>query len=443
MDGQTVDFTAGESRPTPVRVGAVDGPEIDWSPAPPVRVVESRAPRSMREIEPGVWVVDFGQNASGWIRLTDLGPAGHAHRRSTTASTSASTGTSRPPTSTPSDRASRRALRAARRGRSPDPVATSSSHATPSTDSSTRGSPRHGAPLDPASVTMQIVHTDLRRTGTFACSDDDLNRLHEIAEWSFRGNAVDVPTDCPTRERLAWTGDYQIFAPTATRLYDVLGFSRKWLRSVRDDQLDDGRIANFSPDGRRIKHHLDDQFAMMTGSAGWGDAIVAVPWELYESYGDDAGPRRELGRDGPLGRVGAREGAHRASPRAAQQHPKPEPFEEYLWDGTFHWGEWTEPKERDADGTPIDPIKQQPDGVVHGRQGRGRHRLPLPLDRDPRRGSRRSSATTTPPPATRAPPSGSGSPGRPPTCTHDGTHGRRHAGRATCGHCRSASSPKS
>ena len=95
-----------------------------------------------------------------------------------------------------------------------------------------------------------------------------------------------MPTDCPTRERLAWTGDYQVFAPTATRLYDVLGFSRKWLRSVRDDQLADGRIANFSPDGRRIKHHLDDQFAMMTGSAGWGDAIVAVPWELYESYGD-------------------------------------------------------------------------------------------------------------------------------------------------------------
>src|SRR5690606_13308116 len=122
-----------------------------------------------------------------------------------------------------------------------------------------------GAAPIPASLEMRIVHTDLARTGTFACSDDDLNRLHEIADWSFRGNAVDVPTDCPTRERLAWTGDYQVFAPTATRLYDVHGFSRKWLRSVRDDQLDDGRIPNFAPDGRRIKHNLDDQLAMMTG----------------------------------------------------------------------------------------------------------------------------------------------------------------------------------
>lgn len=98
---------------------------------------------------------------------------------------------------------------------------------------------------------MHVVHTDLRVAGGFACSDDDLNRLHEVARWSFRGNAVDVPTDCPTRERMGWTGDYQVFAPTAVRLYDVAGFTRKWLRSVRDDQLADGRIANFSPDGRR------------------------------------------------------------------------------------------------------------------------------------------------------------------------------------------------
>ena len=169
-----------------------------------------------------------------------------------------------------------------------------------------------------------------------------------------------MPTDCPTRERLAWTGDYQVFVSTATRLYDVDGFSRKWLRSVRDDQLDDGRIANFSPDGRRIKHHLDDQFAMMTGSAGWGDAIVAVPWELYESYGDE----QVLTENWPAmvrwvewALEQARTTRHHTRVHAS---PEPEPFEQYLWDGTFHWGEWTEPRERDADGNRIDPIKHNP-----------------------------------------------------------------------------------
>ena len=357
MDGQTVDFTAGEGDPVAVRLGAVDAPEIDWSPAPPVRVVQSRAPRSIREIEAGVWVVDFGQNASGWIRLSDLGPEG------TTTAIDYGEHVDLDGDLSTSHLDSERPGEPPVRFRQHDEVVAGTHSEVFEPRHTVHGFQyarltRHDAPLDPASITMQIVHTDLRRTGTFACSDDDLNRLHEIAEWSFRGNAVDVPTDCPTRERLAWTGDYQIFAPTATRLYDVLGFSRKWLRSVRDDQLDDGRIANFSPDGRRIKLHLDDQFAMMTGSAGWGDAIVAVPWELYESYGDEQVLSENW--DAMVRWVEWALGKARTERHHARAQHDAEPFEQYLWDGTFHWGEWTEPKERNADGTSIDPLKQNP-----------------------------------------------------------------------------------
>ena len=130
---------------------------------------------------------------------------------------------------------------------SPDRAATSSSRATPSTDSSTRGSHAdRPARSRRASRCRSCTPTCVAPEPSPAATTISTG-CTTIADWSFRGNAVDVPTDCPTRERLAWTGDYQIFAPTATRLYDVLGFSRKWLRSVRDDQLDDGRIANFSP----------------------------------------------------------------------------------------------------------------------------------------------------------------------------------------------------
>ncbi len=359
MDGQQVDFAAGEGEPFPVLVGVVEAPAIDWSPAPPVRVIETRKAQSVRNVEDGVWVVDFGQNVSGWLRLTHLGPEGTI----TGIDYGEHVGADGDLTTAHLD--------AERAGQPPvifvqhDEV-TSGAHTDVFEPRHTVHGfryariTRHGAALDPASVTMQVVHTDLPRTGTFACSDEDLNQLHAIADWSFRGNAVDVPTDCPTRERLAWTGDYQIFAPTATRLYDVLGFSRKWLRSVRDDQLDDGRIANFSPDGRRIKHHLDDQFAMMTGSAGWGDAIVAVPWELYESYGDEqvlAENWEAMVRWVEWALDQARTERHHAR---AQQTPQPEEFERYLWDGTFHWGEWAEPKERNADGVLIDPIKDNP-----------------------------------------------------------------------------------
>lgn len=360
MDGQTVDFSGGVHGSTPVRVGGVpDAPPIDWSPAPPVRIMESRVPASVLELRDGVWVVDFGQNASGWIRLTDLGAPGtrtvieYGEYLDAEGDLSTTHLDSKRPGSEDIVFVQRDEVIAGELGDVFEPRHTVHGFQYARIT-------RTGTPLDAASVTMQILHTDLTSAGTFASSDDDLNRLHEIARWSFRGNAVDVPTDCPTRERLAWTGDYAVFAPTATRLYDVLGFTRKWLRSVRDDQLDDGRIANFSPDGRRIKHHLGDQFAMMTGSAGWGDAIVSVPWEMYTAYGDRevlAENYDAMTRWVDWALSSARTARHHARVQAS---PEPEPFEEYLWDGTFHWGEWTEPRRRDADGNRIDPIAHDP-----------------------------------------------------------------------------------
>ncbi|WP_293989240.1 family 78 glycoside hydrolase catalytic domain [Streptomyces sp.] len=359
MDGQTTDFHAGPGAEQPVLVDQVEAPAIEWSPAPPVRVVASRPAQSVKQVQDGLWIADFGQNASGWITLSDLGPADtrtvidYGEHVGSDGDLTTSHLDSVRPGEGPIPFVQRDEVVSAGRGETFEPRHTVHGFGYARIR-------RDGAPLDPASITTRIVHTDLRRTGTFACSDDDLNRLHEIADWSFRGNAVDVPTDCPTRERLAWTGDYQVFAPTATRLYDVLGFSRKWLRSVRDDQLPDGRIANFSPDGRRIKHHLDDQFAMMTGSAGWGDAIIAVPWELYRSYGD-----RDILTENWEAMVRwvdwalhtARTTRHQSR---IERSPEPLPHEQYLWDGSFHWGEWTEPKAKAADGSRIDPIQTNP-----------------------------------------------------------------------------------
>ena len=131
-----------------------------------------------------------------------------------------------------------------------------------------------------------VVHTDLRRTGWFRCSDERLNRLHDITEWSFRDNACEIPTDCPQRERAGWTGDWQLFVPTGAFLYDVAGFSLKWLRDVAAEQLPDGRIINYSPDPLRQRMESTGLWQHMQGSSGWGDAIVMVPWEMWRAYGD-------------------------------------------------------------------------------------------------------------------------------------------------------------
>jgi alpha-L-rhamnosidase len=199
--------------------------------------------------------------------------------------------------------------------------------------------------LAPGDVEGVVVHTDLERTGTFTCSDERLNRLHDAAVWSFRGNAVDVPTDCPVRERAAWTGDWQIFVRTAAYLYDVAGFSEKWLRDVAASQWANGIIANQAPMPRGEGE--GGPIAFMNGSAGWGDAVTIVPWQLYTSYGD-----AEILRTMWPAMVrwiefvtGAATGARH--PDREARHPQPRAHDGYLWDTGWHFGEWLEPGEFD------------------------------------------------------------------------------------------------
>ncbi|MCX5085692.1 SDR family NAD(P)-dependent oxidoreductase [Streptomyces sp. NBC_00401] len=318
----------------------------------------------MTQLPDGACVVDFGQNASGRVRLTDLGPAGARtvidHGEHVDASGDLTT--HHPYSSRPGEPTTPFLQR-------DEVVSDGLADAAFEPRHTVHGFrnvkvQRNGLDAESLAhaISMQVVHSDLRPTGTFACSDPDLTRLHYVARWSFRSNAVDVPTDCPTRERLGWTGDYQVFVSTAVRLFDVDGFSRKWLRSVRDDQLPDGRIVNSSPDPNHLKQHPDLLADHITGSAGWGDAIVHVPWVLYESYGDDVA----LGEnwDAMVKWVEFALDAARTKrhPSRAVSAEVPLPHEQFVWDGTFHWGEWCEPKRRAEDGTLIDPVAADPTG---------------------------------------------------------------------------------
>jgi alpha-L-rhamnosidase len=146
--------------------------------------------------------------------------------------------------------------------------------------------------FDPADVTAVVLHSDMERTGWFECSDQMLNRLHENVVWGMRGNFVDVPTDCPQRdERLGWTGDLQVFMPTASYLYDCAGFVTSWLEDLAADQTEQGTVPLFVP-------HVDIPGPFggePMAQAGWGDAGVVVPWVLYQRFGDVDVLRRQYG----------------------------------------------------------------------------------------------------------------------------------------------------
>ena len=134
------------------------------------------------------------------------------------------------------------------------------------------------------SIASVPISSAIRPRGAFVSGNALVNRLVENTAWSLRSNFIEVPTDCPQRdERLGWTGDAQVFAPTACYLNDSHAFLRKWLRDVIADQRADGAISYVSPDPTRMQ---PQGFPGFFGSAGWGDAICVIPWVLWTHYGD-------------------------------------------------------------------------------------------------------------------------------------------------------------
>ena len=313
------------------------------SPAPPVRAVQEIEPVSVRRVARGQ-VFDLGQNINGWVRLRDLGPEGTAitltHGETIDADGDVTTqhlDVDLPflPEPLPAGQVDR-VVSAGRPRDVFEPRHTTHGFQYVRVEG-------HPGELGAGDLRGVVVHTDMTRTGWFSCSDERINRLHEAAVWSLRGNACDVPTDCPTRERASWTGDWQIFVPTAAFLYDVAGFSTKWLRDLAAEQWSNGVIANLAPSPPSESE--GGFLAALNGSAGWGDAAVIVPWEIYRAYGD----RRLLEEQWPsmvawMAHV-ERAAAGARHPERAARRPEPLAHERYLWDSGFHWGEWLVPGE--------------------------------------------------------------------------------------------------
>lgn len=136
--------------------------------------------------------------------------------------------------------------------------------------------------FEPKDFTSIALYSDLERTGWFSSSNKLLDQFFESTVWSAKGNHLDIPTDCPTRERHGWTGDAQLFFTTAAHLFDFAPFARKYLRDVFDWQRKDGRLPHIVPDGG-----ADFYMWTMNGSVGWSDVGVLIPWRYAEMYQDE------------------------------------------------------------------------------------------------------------------------------------------------------------
>ena len=274
---------------------------------PPVRRIETRKPLSITQSPSGKTLVDFGQNLVGWLSIKVQGETGqtitlrHAE-----------------------------VLENGELGTRPLRNAEATDRYTLRGGGVERWEPRftfHGfryvevegwpGALNPEAMRAIVVHSDMARTGWFECSDPLLNQLHQNVVWGMRGNFLDVPTDCPQRdERMGWTGDIQVFSPTAAFLYDASGFLQSWLADLAvEQQKANGAVPHVVPD-----------ILGAGGAAAWGDAAVIVPWVLYQRYGDIAILETQF-----------------ESMCAWVDHVAEAAGDNFLWDTGFQFGDWLDP----------------------------------------------------------------------------------------------------
>ncbi len=276
---------------------------------PPIQRTQEVAARAILVTPSGKTVVDFGQNLVGWVRLKVQGQAGQ-------------TVTLRHAEVLEDSELGVRPLRTAEqanaytlRGGEPE------SWEPRFTFQGFRYVEVGGWPgeLKLDDITAVVVHSAMERLGDFSCSDELVNQLHANVLWGMRGNFVDVPTDCPQRdERLGWTGDAQVFAPTAAFLYDVSGFLASWLSDLAAEQ-DERGVPPF------VVPNVLGEFTT-SPAAAWTDAAVVIPWVIYERYGDQKVLEDQFG-------------SMCAWVDFLERHCGPR----RLWDKGFQFGDWLDP----------------------------------------------------------------------------------------------------
>ena len=187
--------------------------------------------------------------------------------------------------------------------------------------------------------TAIAVYSDMEQTGFFESSDELLNNLFEATVWSAKGNHLDIPTDCPTRERHGWTGDAQIFFETAAYMFDFAAFSNKYLHDVYDLQSGNGKLPQIAPAGG-----VDKYMNAMNGSVGWSDVGILIPYRFWKMFGDESMIREFYDRMARYARFMEKR-CGKSSKIFGEKIKLSEENAKYLVNAGQSYGEWAEPED--------------------------------------------------------------------------------------------------
>lgn len=184
--------------------------------------------------------------------------------------------------------------------------------------------------LPPECFKAHAVYTDLKMTADFQCGNELVNKLFHNSIWSVKGNLLDIPTDCPTREKSGFTGDLVTYIHTFLYVMDAKPMIEKFIKNQIASQREDGCTKQIVADPR--------EYGLMDGAAGWSDSICILPYELGRRYNDYALFEKNYDHikawvDFCLAK---------AASGTRKEHEN-NPYKDYLEDQRVHWGEWCEP----------------------------------------------------------------------------------------------------
>lgn len=186
-------------------------------------------------------------------------------------------------------------------------------------------------PITGKEFTGVAVYSDMEQTAFFQCGNKDVNQLFSNTLWSMKSNFVDVPTDCPHREKAGFSGDIQVFSGTAMYLMDCYPVLARWLKEQASTQIETGSIKQLVPTGHK--------FGGKDGSAGWCDSFEIMPYRILKLF-----PSKALAQQlYPQIKAWMDYCIQRGKPYRPENAEIPEIYRDYIVDTGNHWGEWCEP----------------------------------------------------------------------------------------------------
>lgn len=179
------------------------------------------------------------------------------------------------------------------------------------------------------------VYSNMEQQATFECSEPLVTQFFENVIWSQKSNFVDIPTDCPQRERSGWTGDAGVFVHTGLMLMDSYPVFAKWLGECRVNQYPDGKIPGINPRRQPKPSFLD---TLYDGSCAWGDASIIIPYTMYQYRSD----KQILEKNYEMMRQWLSYCEKKAKKSRLKNLFSKNPYKKYIIDTGIHYGEWLE-----------------------------------------------------------------------------------------------------